>query len=78
MSSTPTSNAIAKVEFVCRNCKEGGHGCPGYWTGLGLEIWCTCTCVAKADRRAKENILVDNEDRQSVSCLASKLEETGK
>jgi hypothetical protein len=36
------------VEIVCRDCKDGRHGCAGAWTGMGIEIHCVCDCVKKA------------------------------
>ena len=33
-----------KVEIACAECRDGKHGCAGIWEGLGLKIWCCCSC----------------------------------
>jgi hypothetical protein len=38
------NNAI-QVEFLCKGCREGKHGCAKLWRGLGLEIQCYCSCT---------------------------------
>jgi hypothetical protein len=74
MTPGATSNSIVEVEFVCRNCREGKHGCPGYWTGLGLGIRCTCACAVRVGSAGKENIQDDDDSKQSTTSSTSKLE----
>jgi len=40
----PTRNGSVSVEFACRDCRDGRHGCAGIWEGLGIKIRCTCYC----------------------------------
>lgn len=40
-----TSNASIIVDFVCKDCRDGRHGCAAIWEGHGLQIRCTCSCT---------------------------------
>jgi hypothetical protein len=33
-----------QVQFVCRDCRDGRHGCARAWKGIGLKISCCCNC----------------------------------
>lgn len=75
MTPQASHNNIVIVEFVCRNCKEGKHGCPRFWIGLGLEIRCTCSCTEKAHGSQKENMQgSDDDSEQAAACHLSRLE----
>jgi hypothetical protein len=54
MNPGTTSNGLVKVDFICLNCKEGKHGCARHWTGLGLEIRCTCYCATINEVKSKK------------------------
>jgi hypothetical protein len=38
------------IQFCSQHCKSYDHGyCDGKWTGLGLEVYCTCYCHNKEE-----------------------------
>ncbi len=41
MASTEEDHTV-QVQFVCKYCRDGRHGCARAWNGLGLEILCCC------------------------------------
>ncbi len=47
MPPSANSNSI-QVDFVCKDCRNGMHGCAGVWTGLGLKVCCSCDCTKRA------------------------------
>jgi hypothetical protein len=47
MQPSAKSNSI-QVDFVCKECRNGMHGCAGVWTGLGLKVSCSCDCTKRA------------------------------
>jgi hypothetical protein len=49
----PAKNGSIEIDFVCKNCSNGRHGCAGVWTGLGLKISCSCSCVKRVAKRKR-------------------------
>ena|SRR5215203_2659069 len=55
-----------QVEFLCKGCREGKHGCAELWKGLGLEIRCCCGCIPMwgttetGNARVREGLLEEN------------------
>jgi hypothetical protein len=50
------NNSSITVDFVCKDCRDGRHGCPAIWEGYGLQIRCTCcsppteSCVKRSEK----------------------------
>jgi hypothetical protein len=65
MQPSAKSNWI-QIDFVCKDCRNGIHGCAGVWTGLGLKVCCSCDCRKRAAKTGGLRTLTYGTSRRAV------------